>query len=156
MNWDLFVSNCPADAKIANDLPHDFVAKPMGSRHEIIAKIREIVPMAVFPDKSWGKIEGPNINIEIRLGEEEIVTDFAFRVHGSEASGGCVADILRHLKLRAVDSGSGEFFDLNQSADGVHNGKDIAMAFWPGRANERDPEAMRAKPIPDLAHSSIV
>lgn len=123
MSWDLFVSNFPADAKTASDVPDNFIAKPIGSRHEIIVRIREIVPTAVFPDKSWGKIEGPELDVEIRLGDEEIVTDFAFHVRGSDASAACVADILRHLNLRAVDSGTGEFFDLEQPADGLEKWK---------------------------------
>lgn len=123
MSWDIFVLNFPADAKTANDIPHDFVGKPLGSRHEIIAKIREVVPTAVFPDKSWGKIEGPGLDIEISLGDEEIVRDFAFHVRGSEESAACIADILRHLKLRAVDSQTSEFFDLNRAADGYQKWK---------------------------------
>jgi hypothetical protein len=118
MSWDIFVSSFPLEAKTANDIPHDFVGKPIGTRRDIIAKLREIVPTAVFPDRSWGKIEGPGLDVEIRLGENETVTDFVFHVRGSEASAACVADILRHLNLRAVDSASGDFFDLERRADG--------------------------------------
>jgi hypothetical protein len=118
MSWDIFVSNYPADAKTADDIPDDFVGKPVGTRYELIGKIREIVPMAVFPDRSWGKIEGPGLDVEIRLGDSEIVRDFVIHVRGAEASAACVADILRHLKLRAVDSASGDFFDLNRRAEG--------------------------------------
>ncbi|HEV2328421.1 MAG TPA: hypothetical protein VGY56_06495 [Verrucomicrobiae bacterium] len=119
MSWDIFVSKFPAEAKSVNDLPHDYMGKPIGTRHEIIAKIREIAPMAVFPDKSWGKIEGPGLDVEIRLGDSESMTDFAIQVRGSEASVACVADILRHLKLRAVDAATSEFFDLNLPAAGT-------------------------------------
>ena len=119
MSWDIFVSNFPAEANTADDIPHDFVGKPIGSRHEIISKIREIVPTAIFPDKSWGKIEGPGLDIEISLGDSEILSAFAFHVRGSEESAACIADLLRHLKLRAVDSASGDFFDLNRPVDGI-------------------------------------
>jgi hypothetical protein len=123
MSWDIFVSNFPADAKTANDLPHDFTGKPIGTRQTIIAKIREIAPMAIFPDKSWGKIEGPGLDVEIRLGDSENMTDFAFHVRGSEVSAACVADILRHLKLRALDSTTADFFDLNRAGDGIEQWK---------------------------------
>jgi len=123
MSWDIFVSSFPADAKSVDEVPEDFVGKPIGSRHEIIVKIREIVPTAVFPDKSWGQIAGPGVEVEVRLGDHEIVRDFAFHIRGSEASAACVADILRHLKLRAVDSQSGEFFELDRTADGVEKWK---------------------------------
>jgi hypothetical protein len=135
MSWDIFVSNFPAEAKTANDLPHDFVGKPIGTRHEIITKIREIVPMAVFPDRSWGKIEGPGLDVEIRLGDSEILTDFAFHVRGSEASAACVADVLRHLKLRALDSASGDFFDLDRPADGIQKWKEYRDQILSRKAN---------------------
>ena len=106
MSWDIFVSNFPVEAKTVDDVPDDFVGKPIGTRHEIIARIREIVPGAIFPDKSWGQIEGHGVNVEVRLGDHEVVRDFAFHIRGSEASAACVAEILRHLKLRAVDSES--------------------------------------------------
>lgn len=124
MSWDIFVSSFPAEVKTADDIPHDFVGKPIGTRHEIIARIREIVPMAVFPDKSWGKIEGPGLDVEIRLGDHESVSDFVFHVRGSETSAACVAEILRHLKLRALDSASGDFFELNRPDDGFQKWKE--------------------------------
>ncbi|HEV2318496.1 MAG TPA: hypothetical protein VGV18_02015 [Verrucomicrobiae bacterium] len=123
MSWDIFVSNYPADAKTADDIPEGFVGTPVGTRYELIGKIREVAPAAVFPDRSWGKIEGVGVDVEIRLGESENVSDFVFHVRGSEASAACVADILRHLKLRAVDSASGEFFDLNRPAAGCEGWK---------------------------------
>ena len=123
MSWDIFVSNFPPEAKTVNDVPNDFMGKPIGTRHEIIGKIREIVPTAVFPDKSWGQISGPGLEIEISLGDDESVTGFAFHVRGSEMSAACVADILRHLNVRAVDSGTGDFFELNRAVDGMQKWK---------------------------------
>ncbi|MGH7940815.1 MAG: hypothetical protein ACREFR_07090 [Limisphaerales bacterium] len=124
MSWDIFVSNFPAEAKTVDDVPHDFVGKPIGTRHDIIIRIREIIPTAIFPDKSWGQIAGPGVEVEVRLGDHEIVRDFAFHIRGSEASAACVADILRHLNLRAVDAESGEFFDMNRAADGIQKWKE--------------------------------
>jgi hypothetical protein len=129
MSWDIFVSSFPTEAKTANDIPHDFVGKPIGTRHEVIARIREIVPMAVFPDRSWGKIEGPGLDVEIRLGDHEILTDFVFHIRGSEASAACVADILRHMKLSAMDSASGDFFDLDRPPDGIRKWKEYRDEF---------------------------
>ena len=123
MSWDIFVSNFPSEAKTVNDVPHDFMGKPIGTRHEIIAKIREIIPTAVFPDRSWGQISGPGLEVDISLGDDESVTGFAFHVRGSEVSVACVAEILRHLNLRAVDSGTGDFFDLNHAAAGMQKWK---------------------------------
>jgi hypothetical protein len=52
------------------------------------------------------------------------VTDFVFHVRGAEPSAACVADILSHLKLRAMDSASGEFFDPDRYADGIQKWKE--------------------------------
>lgn len=119
MSWDIFVMNFPAEAGTPEDIPEDFIEKPIGKRDEIIARIKEIMPMADFSDKAWGKIEGPELGIEINLGNEEEVSSFAFHIHGSDVSASCIADILRHLKLRGVDSATGDFFDFDQPAEGM-------------------------------------
>lgn len=119
MSWDIFVQDFPMEAKTIDEIPDDFSSKPIGGRDEIIAKIKEIIPTANFSDKAWGIIETPDFSIEVNLGKEEILTGLAFHIHGGNEAAACIVDILRHLNLRAVDSGSGDFFDMNQPAEGL-------------------------------------
>jgi hypothetical protein len=55
-------------------------------------------------------------SIEVNLGPEEACRSFALHVRGGDAAAGAVAAILRHLKLQALDSQTGEFFVADESA----------------------------------------
>jgi hypothetical protein len=50
MSWDLFIQDIPAAAQNVGDIPDDFHPAPLGSRAAIIAKIREVAPLADFSD----------------------------------------------------------------------------------------------------------
>jgi hypothetical protein len=114
MSWDIFVEDIPPSVKSLDELPDDFKPRPLGTRADIIARIREVVPSADFTDPSWGKIVGPDFSIEVSLGDLEQVSDFAFHVRGGDPAAIVVADILRHLGYRAFDPSSPSgIFDLD-------------------------------------------
>jgi hypothetical protein len=117
--WDIYIQDFPADAKSAKDIPKSFKPKPIGKRSIIIRKIKEVAPDAVFSDPAWGRIERNDFAIDISLGLEGQVVCIALYVSGSDAAAQCVADIVRHLNLRALDTGTGEFFDPNDPAKGL-------------------------------------
>jgi hypothetical protein len=115
MSWDIFVQDLPIDARTIEDISGDFVPSPIGRRSEIIMKILEIAPFADFSDPSWGRIGGKDFSIEVNLGDSEIVEGFTLHVRGSELASGIVADILRTLQMRALDSSTGDIFDPGQA-----------------------------------------
>jgi hypothetical protein len=110
MSWDIFVQDLPKDAKEISDIPNDFRPSSIGSRSQVIAKIKEVVPCANFSDTSWGLLDGDGWSIEINMGAEEECNGFAFHVRGGDEAAGVVAAILDHLRLRAIDAQSGRFF----------------------------------------------
>src|SRR3569832_757136 len=110
MSWDIFVQDLPAGVQSVEDIPDDFAPKELGPRAEIIAKIKEVVPDADFSDPTWGRIEGEGWSIEVNTGDEEVCDSFAFHVRGQDEAVGTIAAILDHLKLRALDAQTGEFF----------------------------------------------
>jgi hypothetical protein len=110
MSWDISVQNLPESALTVADIPHDFRPNTLGLRSDIIAKIKEVVPEADFRDPAWGRIEGQDWSIEINIGDSEVCDSFMFHVRGSAEPVGTIAAILDHLKLRAIDCQSGEFF----------------------------------------------
>jgi hypothetical protein len=116
MSWDIFVQNFPTEAKTPDEIPDNFVSQPIGSRDEIIAKIKEVVPTANFSDKAWGIIDGPDFSIEVNLGNKDLLTGFAFHVRGSDMAAACIIAILQHLNLRALDTTTGDFLNPNQAA----------------------------------------
>ena len=110
MSWDIFVQDLPPDAKSVADIPADFKPAPIGKRSMMIERIKEIVPTVNFSDPSWGLIDGDGWSIEIDIGVQEDCDGFAFHIRGADAAAGVVAAILQHLKLRALDSQTGDIF----------------------------------------------
>jgi hypothetical protein len=110
MSWDIFVQDLPGNAKAVSDIPADFRPASIGKRSKVIEKIKEVVPTADFADPSWGLIEGDDWSVEVNIGTNEDCHGFAFHVRGGDAAVGVVAAVLEHMKLRALDSQTGEFF----------------------------------------------
>ena len=106
MSWDIYVQDSPPSVKSVSEMPGDFEPRPLGSRADIIARIREVVPTADFTSPSWGLIDGPEFSIEVSMGNLEQVDSFAFHVRGGHLAAFVVADILRQLGFRAFDPSS--------------------------------------------------
>jgi hypothetical protein len=111
MSWDIYVLDLPAEATTVEAIPPDFVPRPLGPRAGIIAAIRGVAPDADFTDPAWGRIDAPAFSIEVNLGGDELVDSFALHVRGGEEAVACVAAIVEALGVRAVDAGSGDFFN---------------------------------------------
>jgi hypothetical protein len=118
MSWDILVQDLP-DVQRVEDIPDDFKPSTIGKRSEIIEKIRQAVPLADFSDPIWGKIEDENFSIVIHMGGDEEVTSFSFNVRGSDEAANVVSAILRRLNMRALDLGTGKFFDHDLAAEGL-------------------------------------
>jgi len=119
MSWDIFVQDIPESAATVEDIPRSFVPAPIGQRSHIIEEILKTVPFADFTDPAWGIIEGDDFSIEVSLGPDETVKDFALHVRGDDIAAAVVSDILKHLKLRAFDSGTGDIFDHERASVGL-------------------------------------
>ena len=115
MSWDVFVQDLPSSAERIADIPDEFRPQPLGKRALIIEGIRSEFPQADFRDASWGVLEEESFSIEFNLGEDELVQSFALHVRGGAEAVDAVAAVLARLGLRAIDSGSGEFFSLEQA-----------------------------------------
>lgn len=116
MSWDIFVQDLPHVAKTLDDIPDDIQPKTIGTRADIIAKIKTVVPSADFSDPSWGIIDGDGFSIEVNIGGKDPLMGFAFHVRGGDAAVGVVAAILEVLGLRAIDSQTGDFFKAGPEA----------------------------------------
>jgi hypothetical protein len=106
MSWDVFVLNLPPGIKSLDDIPKDYVPPPLGTRADIIAKIKAIYPQTDFSDPSWGTLQLPECWIEFALGSEEQVTSFSMLVRGGEHAQESVAHILDTLGMHAIDPDS--------------------------------------------------
>lgn len=112
MSWDIFIQDLP-DVPSIKDVPHDFRPKPIGTREELVRKVREAIPIADRVDDDWIFVKGDDIDLSIQLHMEDAaqVRYMVVHVHGGEQSAACVGALLRHLGLRAHDTATGELFD---------------------------------------------
>ncbi len=104
MSWDIFGMHLPDGIKTAKDIPAGFKPTAIGSRSEIIARIKALYPEANFSDPSWGQLFLPDCIIEFPMGDEEVLESLAMYVRGD--GGDVVARILAHFGLRAFDTAS--------------------------------------------------
>lgn len=112
MSWDISIQDLPHGITSVQDIPDDFVPRPLGDRSEIIARIAEFAPAADFSDASWGELVTPEFVIEFNMGRGELVDGMMLHVRGGGEAATFVAQLLEHLHLRAIDCSAGDFFDL--------------------------------------------
>ena len=109
MSWDIFVQEIPKDVKQISNMHeryNHFKPSPIGTRSEIVGKIKEVIPEADFSNPSWGIIEGDGFSIEVNMGDQEECNGFVFHVRGGDAAAFVICDILENLGLRAFDPSS--------------------------------------------------
>ena len=116
MSWDIYAFDIPDEFTSVQAIPKDFKPASLGSRAELISKIIEVAPTADFSDPAWGTLDGDGWAIEISLSQEEDSTGFAFHVRGGDGAVGAVGAILDHLRIRAVDAQTGDFFTAGPEA----------------------------------------
>jgi hypothetical protein len=117
VSWDIYLQPFPADIVRVEDIPPDFVSDSMGPRHELVDKILAAVPGADFSDPAWGRINLPECEMEVNIGREELVKSVMLHVRGGNLAPGIVAAIADALGVRAIDTGTGEFFDLSAAKE---------------------------------------
>ena len=87
-----------------------------GARDDVIKRILEVVPTANFSNPAWGLIDGGSWSVEVNLGLDTLCNGFALHVRGGDEAVGVVAAILAHMRLRAIDSQTADFFEAGPAA----------------------------------------
>jgi hypothetical protein len=106
MSRDIFVQDIPNDVRAVEDIPDDWMPAPLPcSAEQVRATVLAVAPDADFSDPTWGRIVRPGIDIEVNLGDSDVLDSFAFHVRAddSAAAEALVADVLLRLGLRAFD-----------------------------------------------------
>ena len=111
MSWDVYIDNFPLDIERVADIPDDFRPAPLGNRIDLIAKIREVVPDTDFSDPACGVLEARNFCVDFRMGASEVCKSITLEIRGGGNPAAFVAALLDHMKLRAIDCQTSEFFD---------------------------------------------
>lgn len=112
MSWDIFIQDLPA-VPSANAIPADFRPGTIGRRDDLRSRIMEVVPFAVQQDTDWLFAKGDDIDLSMQFHMEDAanVRYILVHIHGGAQSAACVAAILQHLGLRALDTRTSAFFD---------------------------------------------
>ena len=111
MSWDVFIQDLPPDARSVRDIPDEFRPAALGSRSEVIERIKSAFPEADFTDPAWGRLEADGYSIDISVGDDGDITGVTLHVRGSDDAVDAVVRLIDALGGKAVDSWTGEFFD---------------------------------------------
>jgi hypothetical protein len=110
VSWDIALMNLP-DVPTITDVPEEFEFVPLGTREEVIAKIRDVVPEADFSDPSWGVITGADYSVEVNVGREAGQVDgVMLLLRGADGAFDVVARLLERLPWRGWDIQTGELY----------------------------------------------
>ena len=119
MSWDISIQDIPKDVASVAEIPDTFEPAPLGSRSDLIERIRVVAPSADFTDPSWGELVTPEFTIEFNMGRDEVCDGIMLHVRGGGAASDFVASVLHALDLRAFDCSAGDLFD----------GRDASVSF---------------------------
>ncbi|HUP45654.1 MAG TPA: hypothetical protein VM779_09095 [Thermoanaerobaculia bacterium] len=111
MSWDVFIQDLPPEARSVRDVPDEFEPRPLGSRAEVIGRIRGAFPDADFTDPTWGRLQREGYSIDISMGDDGEVSGITLHVRGSDDAVGAVVKLIDTIGGRALDSWTGELFD---------------------------------------------
>lgn len=119
MSWDVFIQHLPASALCMADIPDDFEPLPLGRRHEVVSTILSIFPDADATDPTWLTLRTPDYTVSFGTGTEDIVTGLTLHVRGDESVIAPIAQLIDRLGARAIDSFTGEFFDVATARESI-------------------------------------
>ena len=111
MSWDIFIQQFPDGVRRVAEIPDTFTAPPIGKRADVVAKLAAAIPQIDFSDPSWGRLDGDGYQIEVGVGDDDMLYGITVHVRGSDGALPFIPKILDALNLRAIDSWTGEFFD---------------------------------------------
>lgn len=107
MSWDIFIQDLPKDIQTVDEIPEDFQPSSIGSRTDLIKRMRILVPEINFDSSSHAWIEGEQFSISVQIGEEDIVHCIGLFVRGNgDDAARVVSDLMVGLGLRAIDTSS--------------------------------------------------
>jgi hypothetical protein len=112
MSYDIFAQNLPAGIKRAADIPDDFEPGSIGSRADVIEKMKATFPGLTLERDGSGSIEGEGYSIEIDVGEENPVESVAFYCRGGGMAILEVNRALAALGVGAMSTGKSGIFNV--------------------------------------------
>ena len=115
MSWDIFIQDLPPVAHV-DEIPPDFRPAPIGEREHMVKRVLEAVPFAERQDSDWLFVRTEEVELSISFSLDDTTRELMFiaiHVHGGELAGACVAAIVKATGHRALDTGTGGFFNAD-------------------------------------------
>jgi len=106
MSLHIFVQDIPSNVVSVEDIPDDWMPTRLPcSREQVRDAVLAVAPEADFSDPTLGQIVRPGVDIEVGLGDTDVLDSFAFHVRSSDsvAAEVLIAAVLARLELRAFD-----------------------------------------------------
>ena len=107
MSRDIFVQDIPAGARSTADIPDTWQPGNLAfDRTSVIEAVVELAPSADFSDPGWGRVEFPNFDVEVNVGDSAPLDSFALHVRSADpaAPNKFIAALLDRLGVRAFDT----------------------------------------------------
>lgn len=120
MSWDIFIQDLP-DVASVEDIPQDFRPGTIGDRQQLVARMCVAVPFLEHQEHDWYAVETEEAVLSLSVSCEpdtDAVTCITIHVHGGERSAACVAALVLATGCRALDTGTGGFFDVHSPGYG--------------------------------------
>jgi hypothetical protein len=138
MSWDIHFQDFP-DVASVQDIPDDYVPKSIGTRSDVIEKIKAQFQQADFTDPSWGLIKADSWSIEVNIGQDDVCESFTLHVRGGGDAMSAVERIAAATRARGIDMQTSEFFlpdAANQSFGAWQKYRDQVVGEVTARQNE--------------------
>lgn len=113
MSWDIYAMRFPRDAERVEDIPSDFAIEPVGPRAEVLDELMRRFPGSTLDRFGFLGVSVGGIPFDIAIGSEaDPIDHLTFNVRGANhAVINAIADVIDHFDLRAVETGSGGWFE---------------------------------------------
>jgi hypothetical protein len=115
MSWDIIIQRTPTTD--GTDVVQDeWASVPLGSRAEVIARIKSSFPQADFADPQWGVLRTDAYLIEFSMGGDESSCDsVALHIRGGREALEVIESLTKTLQGQAIDCQSAEVFDIEEA-----------------------------------------
>lgn len=110
MSWDVLVIAAPDEFVRMDDIPKDYVGRPLGTVADVLRQIRERFSDVDLSDPTWGHLVRDGWSIELNIGDADPVDSIMLHVRGGgDGVIPVIASIADAVNGRALDFSEGVF-----------------------------------------------
>lgn len=114
MSWDVYLIKTATNAENSPEEIEDTV--PIGTKSAIHDWLRQNYPETDFTDENWPVVFADDFSVEFMLDKEEQQGEITLAIQGDQAPYDLIEGMCRSFGCRAVDTGTGEFLDTQETS----------------------------------------